>query len=89
MENVLEEGSSGLERRGVREGLTGAEARLLLAEVGPNEPAPARRRSGLKSLLLLFVNTLVAFLLLLLPATCSYLLFVELVKRRLMRHLTF
>lgn len=63
MEHVLEEGSQGLKRQGARQGLTGAEARRLLAEVGPNEPAPARRRSGLRNFLLLFANPLVAILL--------------------------
>src|SRR5919112_411855 len=48
MEHVLEESPPGLKRRDVQEGLTGAEA---------------RRRSGLRNFLLLFVNPLVAILL--------------------------
>lgn len=63
MEHVLGEGLSGLEARGVCEGLTNAEARRLLTEFGLNEPAPVRRRSWPKSLFLLFTNPLVAILL--------------------------
>jgi Mg2+-importing ATPase len=63
MGHVLEEGLTELKGLGARQGLSGKEARRLLAQVGPNEPAPARRRSGLKSLLLLFANPLVAILL--------------------------
>src|SRR5690242_1800184 len=49
--------------RDVAGGLTSAEARLRLAEVGPNEPAPARGAAGLVRILLFFVNPLVIILL--------------------------
>jgi P-type Mg2+ transporter len=63
VEHILQDATPWLKRRGVRQGLTRAEARRLLTEAGPNEPAPARRKSGLKSLLLLLANPLVAILL--------------------------
>jgi P-type Mg2+ transporter len=44
-------------------GLTGAEARRLLDEVGFNEPGRARRRNVVTQLLLLFANPLVVILL--------------------------
>src|ERR1019366_6934022 len=45
-------------------GLTGSEAAERLARFGPNEPAPVRRRSALRSLLILFLNPLAVILLL-------------------------
>ena len=45
------------------QGLTSLEAGERLAGFGPNDPAPARRRSGAIELLLLFVNPLVVILL--------------------------
>jgi P-type Mg2+ transporter len=44
-------------------GLTSEEARERLAEYGPNEPAPVRRRSALLQFLLLFTSPLVIILL--------------------------
>ena len=46
-----------------RGGLTTAEARRRLAEVGPNEPARAPRTAGLVQILLLLANPLVIILL--------------------------
>jgi magnesium-transporting ATPase (P-type) len=43
--------------------LSSGEAAQRLAEFGPNEPAPRRRRSGVVQLLLLFLNPLVIILL--------------------------
>ena len=63
MENIFGEASAEVKERDVRMGLMTVDARSLLIEVGPNEPAPARRRSGLRNLLLLFTNPLVAILL--------------------------
>jgi Mg2+-importing ATPase len=48
----------------VARGLTSAVARQRLAEVGPNEPATARRTAGLLQLLHFFLNPLVIILLL-------------------------
>lgn len=45
------------------QGLTSAEAAARLAQFGPNEPAPRRKRSGLVRLLALFLNPLVVILL--------------------------
>src|SRR5215813_5579761 len=45
------------------EGLSSDEARLRLAEYGPNEPAPVQRATVIKQLLLLFANPLVIILL--------------------------
>jgi len=45
-------------------GLTGAEARTRLAEVGPNDPASVKRDNFLLQILLLFANPLVVILLL-------------------------
>jgi P-type Mg2+ transporter len=45
------------------EGLSSREAQRRLALIGPNEPAPVRRTSGLFRFLFLFVNPLVAILL--------------------------
>jgi P-type Mg2+ transporter len=44
-------------------GLTSLEAEQRLREFGPNDPAPAKRRSGTVDLLLLFLNPLVIILL--------------------------
>jgi Mg2+-importing ATPase len=44
-------------------GLTSQEAAARLAQFGPNDPAPARRRSALVDLLRLFLNPLVVILL--------------------------
>lgn len=44
-------------------GLTSQEAEERLPEFGPNDPAPAKRRSGTVDLLLLFLNPLVIILL--------------------------
>lgn len=44
-------------------GLTSQEAEQRLRQFGPNDPSPARRRSFLTELLLLFVNPLVIILL--------------------------
>src|SRR2546428_13534818 len=46
-----------------RGGLTTAEARRRLAEIGPNEPARAPRTAGLVQILLLLANPLVIILL--------------------------
>ena len=44
-------------------GLSTAEARLRLSEIGPNEPVASRRTSGLVQILVLFVNPLAIILL--------------------------
>jgi Mg2+-importing ATPase len=44
-------------------GLTSEEAHARLLEAGPNDPAPAQRRSALAQLLRLFTNPLIAILL--------------------------
>jgi P-type Mg2+ transporter len=44
-------------------GLTSAQAEQRLRQFGPNDPAPARRRSAMAELLLLFANPLVVILL--------------------------
>ncbi len=51
------------ELRASRRGLTTAEARRRLGEVGPNEPARAPRTAGLVQILLLLANPLVIILL--------------------------
>jgi Mg2+-importing ATPase len=48
---------------GSAQGLTGAEARRRLAEVGPNEPARRRRGAGIAQLLVFLSNPLVIILL--------------------------
>lgn len=50
-------------------GLSTPEAARRLAEYGPNDPAPSRRRSTLITLLLLFLNPLA--IILLIAAVCS------------------
>src|SRR2546425_12558178 len=51
------------ELRAPHQGLTAAEARRRLGEVGPNEPARAPRTAGLVQILLLLANPLVIILL--------------------------
>jgi len=51
------------ELRASHQGLTAAEARRRLGEVGPNEPARAPRTAGLVQILLLLANPLVIILL--------------------------
>jgi len=54
-----------LDRLGTaRQGLSGTEARARLDRTGPNDPAPARRLSLVRELLVLFANPLVLILLL-------------------------
>src|SRR5258708_19898625 len=45
------------------QGLTSQQAQARLKQFGPNDPAPAHRRSGVADLLLMFVNPLVIILL--------------------------
>src|SRR5690349_6007053 len=54
------------------QGLSSREAEARLAQFGPNDPAPSRRRSGIVQLLILFLNPLV--LILLIAAAASALL---------------
>ncbi len=48
--------------QGQQTGLSSAEADARLREFGPNDPAPARRRSAVTELLLLFLNPLIIIL---------------------------
>src|SRR5579872_3335530 len=53
----------GMTTAALQGGLTSEAAAERLAQFGPNDPAPSRRRSGVAQLLLLFLNPLVVILL--------------------------
>ncbi len=63
MQVVPEKLSTTRDAPAIDHGLTSLEAAERLHEFGPNDPAPARRRSGVSDLLLLFLNPLVIILL--------------------------
>jgi Mg2+-importing ATPase len=63
MPAVPEELQTVREAPALNRGLTSLEAGERLREFGPNDPAPAKRRSGVAELLLLFLNPLVVILL--------------------------